>query len=1283
MPSSSSSDAGQDQVRALLEHQQKQRSKQAALAQARKQLLEKSKSGAKLMSAVTLAGKRAKRIKTVDLCFVFDATASMQTWLDIAAQKMQEIVNDAINRLGENAKVQVAFVGYRDYLDEERSIVMPFTTDIAKVKDFLEDIDATGGGDACEDVLTGLEEALQLKWTATTKVLFLLSQTPHHGYRFHQKLEVCTDFESLQASISGLSDLSDEDRSGVLQKMQIKFYDLYRDDPRQWEPMDLAMSQLQEKGIQLICLKVDDSTDKMFEVFRRTYASGPSSLQLMVCPIKSDPVAFRRVVSDSTSRSVSASICRMSQTSQIHTATAKDMMPIEMGDAEVAWEEWESWELVDVELVSYTVRDLDAKAQKRTTTCRVSIRKDAFSKGAMRFAFYLYQPDQQFKLVGKVYQTKDFQQRSTYEGDMETQAVSQCLAKEFGQYYQGQQLQFVQAQLMVLPDYSCFPFKYMSVEPYIPGSYEKFTSNNGFVKKDSELAQAFSHFSWCLTEGDMMVTDIQGVSNTLTDPQIHSDDVSRFGVGNLGTKGMDLFFMNHECNSICESMELQKNPIQLMTFPETSHQDRQSAYIQSGRDEERICSMPLIAEADELDEAQHSDHEPTTHFVHEATCRFLTQLRHDAAQASTCESLVDILAGASISWEEDLPKVVAVKPRSPADKVGLKVEACISHIGGKSLRGTCRAGVLKLLSASDDNLGFCWSPKHLEDMAKKFSSNVDLDLDSALETLDIPDFLQFLQSVLTDEKKDTKTELLKHLLELHELLESQQEGQKRPKFLAALRTAAAEALTNPAAGWDQDRQVATDTLAGACFAWQQPPCIIKVEPASLADGCLRIGEVLVQVDESDVGTMTRNDILRLLKDASEIRLHGSTSTSFSFHFEPETGLKIASVGNDVFRLCELPVTLKGRKKKKGDVLLRCDDQPLYKKSEQDVLQILGSHNQQILATSKMMKAYYSPLLRKQIKKQLTHDKIPIHPGVSCCCCRTSPLVGRRFKCQICQDINFCGSCFAGRGHSHPVDHNFTVQEGFWSQETSAPAAPSLNSGASAVVINTGTPADGKVGFLNSSAASSLAASSTWEVVLPDSCKPLNLQAENLFLLGSEAVQTDPNIKEQVVHSAPPVIESPAASPSAEHQAPPKSQEGESASEPVHAEVEPDCSPVQEVYSARGLRQSPSQDAWTKQGSFLCNGKCGNRVTMTHQAYSQAGQIVFCDLCRAKVNSTRMQITCEAPDCHRTVSYSRFLCQVQGCEVPTLCQSCQVNAGLGSWSLLDLTERLESSDKFGQ
>jgi hypothetical protein len=106
--------------------------------------------------------------------------------------------------------------------------------------------------------------------------------------------------------------------------------------------------------------------------------------------------------------------------------------------------------------------------------------------------------------------------------------------------------------------------KYL-VEPLIR-DYEKFTSNNGWIGNSSHLQvrcmEAFTHFSYHESGGQLIVCDIQGRYKKnrrdkkksrfeLGDPAICSRR-RLYGPTDLGEKGIDSFFDNHVCNEFCE-----------------------------------------------------------------------------------------------------------------------------------------------------------------------------------------------------------------------------------------------------------------------------------------------------------------------------------------------------------------------------------------------------------------------------------------------------------------------------------------------------------------------------------------------------------------------------------------------------------------------------------------------------------------------------------------------------------------------------------------------------------
>mmetsp|Transcript_118559 Transcript_118559/g.272014 ORF Transcript_118559/g.272014 Transcript_118559/m.272014 type:complete len:736 (+) Transcript_118559:45-2252(+) len=117
-------------------------------------------------------------------------------------------------------------------------------------------------------------------------------------------------------------------------------------------------------------------------------------------------------------------------------------------------------------------------------------------------------------------------------------------------------------------------------ERYLPGVFVKFNNNKGYVSPQrgadvrygsyAEAAQAFSHFSYCHSEGECMVIDLQGVTRIdkrskqsllLTDPLVHSIRRSPgsepfFGRGDLGSAGAQAFLCSHRCGPTCRALGL-------------------------------------------------------------------------------------------------------------------------------------------------------------------------------------------------------------------------------------------------------------------------------------------------------------------------------------------------------------------------------------------------------------------------------------------------------------------------------------------------------------------------------------------------------------------------------------------------------------------------------------------------------------------------------------------------------------------------------------------------------
>uniref|UniRef100_A0A3B4D3K2 non-specific serine/threonine protein kinase n=1 Tax=Pygocentrus nattereri TaxID=42514 RepID=A0A3B4D3K2_PYGNA len=107
--------------------------------------------------------------------------------------------------------------------------------------------------------------------------------------------------------------------------------------------------------------------------------------------------------------------------------------------------------------------------------------------------------------------------------------------------------------------------QWFAIEECITGEFRKFNNNNGDEIVPTNLLEetmlAFSHWSYEYTRGELLVLDLQGVGEILTDPSVIKSGEKGsydmvFGPANLGDDAIRNFRTKHHCNSCCRKLKL-------------------------------------------------------------------------------------------------------------------------------------------------------------------------------------------------------------------------------------------------------------------------------------------------------------------------------------------------------------------------------------------------------------------------------------------------------------------------------------------------------------------------------------------------------------------------------------------------------------------------------------------------------------------------------------------------------------------------------------------------------
>jgi hypothetical protein len=536
--------------------------------------------------------------ESVDLAFVIDATGSMLKHIQNVKKSIRSVIAKC-RRTHPGLRLRLAVVAYRDLNDAIPVEVLDFSSSVERFESFLGSLRAVGGADFPEDMATAVRLANRLSWAHPTRVAFIVSDAPCHGVEFHHfpddyplgtpYVSIVSELRRFLASSggSGSTSIFFGRISNSTDQMLHRWRTHYgiRVSAAAFEDVGKITTAV-TKAIRTAIFNTMTATrsvrhqppqHRTGEVHLRADAIGDGSLSLTMMPgirPKNFPIIPREPTADEwRKRPINAVNVFRNQfpkgVEDLMKPLRVAMLKHRVGSA-----------VPRSSIFSFGPAPSTPPPPPPTTTSCMQMRRAAvpFAEGEVRVAFHAHlartvrdlkeydtsppsvkSTDPRFASMTTVLKTlkhhgPGLNGRQQYLLQMEMSTIAGFLAELYNRTRRKDLAPIHVLQVLVVEETSPKNekagnrrFCAESPLPSTPGctAFTKYSNNTGYwnVERVDESLLRFTEFTYEVTNGYLVVTDLQGVRGKnghyyLTDPVLLCQDLSRFGNTNLGEQFM-------------------------------------------------------------------------------------------------------------------------------------------------------------------------------------------------------------------------------------------------------------------------------------------------------------------------------------------------------------------------------------------------------------------------------------------------------------------------------------------------------------------------------------------------------------------------------------------------------------------------------------------------------------------------------------------------------------------------------------------------------------------------